>query len=179
MRVLFVLGGPCSGKGTQCSRLITALPNSVHLSAGELLRRANVMQDYLASGRIVPAEVTVGLLSTAIEARPDTELFLVDGFPRNMENYNTWYRILPHIPVVGMLVFEVSPAEMLRRMLGRGQDRSDDTEETLRRRQLSFQHETGPVIEVFQTHSRLFKVSGEGSEDDVFASVMRDLAPWL
>lgn len=67
--VVFVLGGPGSGKGTNCAK-ITADFGFVHLSAGDLLREekasgselAKMIDTYIREGKIVPAEVTVRLL---------------------------------------------------------------------------------------------------------------------
>lgn len=67
--VVFVLGGPGAGKGTQCSLLVERY-GLIHLSAGDLLREerkrgtelASMINTYIKEGKIVPAEVTVGLL---------------------------------------------------------------------------------------------------------------------
>lgn len=73
--VVYVLGGPGAGKGTQCARLV-AEKDFVHLSAGDLLRAEQIregskvgqmIKDYIKEGRIVPSEVTIGLLRTAIQ----------------------------------------------------------------------------------------------------------------
>lgn len=89
--VIFVLGGPGAGKGTQCSAL-AAKHGFAHYSAGDLLRAevasgsetGNQIKDMLKNGEIVPSEVTIGLLKNAIETTPDCEVFLIDGFPRNI-----------------------------------------------------------------------------------------------
>jgi adenylate kinase family enzyme len=133
------------------------------------------MQSYLAEGKIVPAEITVGLLDTAIQEQPEAKLVLVDGFPRNLENYTTWYEKLPHLPVLGLMLLEVSPTEMRRRMLLRGQGRPDDNEETLSRRLRSYEDETLPVAEQFNVRGQLFKVAGEGSADEVFSRLVGSL----
>jgi Adenylate kinase and related kinases len=73
-RVIFVLGGPGSGKGTQCKKICESFSEFVHLSAGELLRSARdsgspqgeMINQYIVEGKIVPAEVTVDLLREAM-----------------------------------------------------------------------------------------------------------------
>ncbi|CAM9940082.1 unnamed protein product, partial [Hapterophycus canaliculatus] len=97
-RVVFVLGGPGSGKGTQCEIIagVEAL-GYVHLSAGDLLRAernsgsdlAGMINDFIREGKIVPAEVTVGLLRKAM-ASSGKSRFLIDGFPRNPDNLAAW-----------------------------------------------------------------------------------------
>jgi UMP-CMP kinase len=94
--VVFVLGGPGSGKGTNCSKIVN-LYGYVHLSAGDLLREerqsgsslSEMINTYIAEGKIVPAEVTVGLLRAAME-KSNCNKFLVDGFPRDMANLKSW-----------------------------------------------------------------------------------------
>ena len=123
-RVLFILGGPGAGKGTQCERLtatsssdhsssttsITTTTNNypcVHLSVGELLRAEQtrmdsphraLIQDCLVSGRIVPVDVSLALLHRAMEeaaaVHGRSTLYLVDGFPRNYDNLEGWNRFM-------------------------------------------------------------------------------------
>ena len=85
-------GGPGSGKGTQCSKIVDEF-GFVHLSAGDLLRaeinsgsaNGNMIKAMIKEGTIVPAEVTVKLLQKAMESSGQDK-FLIDGFPRNEEN---------------------------------------------------------------------------------------------
>jgi UMP-CMP kinase len=87
-KVVFVLGGPGSGKGTNCARIVEEF-GYVHLSAGDLLRAerasgselADMINTYINEGKIVPAEVTVSLLKAAME-KSESKSFLIDGFPR-------------------------------------------------------------------------------------------------
>ena len=86
--VIFVLGGPGAGKGTQCAFLVRDY-GFTHLSAGDLLRAeqeregsefGQMIKDYIKEGRIVPMEVTVQLLENAIRDVNDGEgRFLIDG----------------------------------------------------------------------------------------------------
>ena len=90
--VLFVLGGPGSGKGTQCAKLVHDY-GFTHLSAGDLLRAeqdrpdsefGGMIKEYIRDGKIVPMEVTVQLLENAMTAeigkREDGKgRFLIDG----------------------------------------------------------------------------------------------------
>lgn len=77
--VIYVLGGPGAGKGTQCAKLVSD-KDFVHLSAGDLLRaeqqregseKGAMIKEYIREGKIVPMEVTIGLLQEAMkEVRP-------------------------------------------------------------------------------------------------------------
>lgn len=90
--VLFVLGGPGAGKGTQCANLVRDY-GFKHLSAGDLLREeqdrpgsqfGDLIRDYIKNGEIVPQEVTIQLLENAMKhtvERDGKRKFLIDGFP--------------------------------------------------------------------------------------------------
>ncbi|KOB70732.1 Uncharacterized protein OBRU01_14831, partial [Operophtera brumata] len=88
--VVWVLGGPGSGKGTQCEKII-AKYGFTHLSSGDLLRaevksgsdRAKCLTSIMERGELVPNEIVLDLLKEAIEANRDhAKGFLVDGYPR-------------------------------------------------------------------------------------------------
>jgi UMP-CMP kinase len=89
--VIFVLGGPGAGKGTQCQKLVADY-GFKHLSAGDLLREeqdrpgsqfGEMIKSYIKEGTIVPMEVTIQLLENAMKASMEGEnkkgLFLIDG----------------------------------------------------------------------------------------------------
>lgn len=96
-QVVFVLGGPGAGKGTQCSNIVSKF-GFVHLSAGDLLRaeRCNPHSTYgelidahIRNGTIVPVEITCKLIQDAMESSTANR-FLIDGFPRNKDNMTGW-----------------------------------------------------------------------------------------
>src|SRR3990167_4551938 len=90
----FVLGGPCSGKGFACNKIVEKSKGRiVALSAGDLLRReiksngslATQIVPLLEAGKIVPAQITLQLLISEIMDSPkECQHFLVDGFPRKI-----------------------------------------------------------------------------------------------
>jgi adenylate kinase family enzyme len=113
--VFFVLGGPGAGKGTQCARIVEQL-GYTHLSAGDLLRaertsgsaQGAMIDGYITEGKIVPVEVTITLLLSAIEASGGTH-FLIDGFPRNTNNLSGWQATVgDKLQLAGVLMYEVS-----------------------------------------------------------------------
>ena len=102
MTCFFVLGGPGSGKGTVCSKLVKE-HNFVHLSAGDLLREerdsgspeAELINSIILEGKIVPVEITVNLIKKAMQkAGWFDKKFLIDGFPRNNDNYEGWISVM-------------------------------------------------------------------------------------
>lgn len=96
-QVVFVLGGPGAGKGTQCSNIVSKF-GFVHLSAGDLLRAecskpdsafGDLINSHIKNGTIVPVEITCKLIQNAMEVSTANQ-FLIDGFPRNKDNMNGW-----------------------------------------------------------------------------------------
>lgn len=102
--VLFILGGPGSGKGTLC-RYIVERYGYVHLSAGDLLREERVkpgsqygelIETHIRNGTIVPVEITCSLLDRAMHVSDNPHnRFLIDGFPRNQDNLDGWNKVHP------------------------------------------------------------------------------------
>lgn len=117
--VIFVLGGPGAGKGTQCAKIVTEF-GYVHISAGDCLRAernsgspdAKLINQYISDGKIVPVEITVKLLNKAMKNSGGTK-FLIDGFPRNENNLQGWYNVMgDQVHVAGVLFFDC-PEEIL------------------------------------------------------------------
>ena len=180
--VYFVMGGPGSGKGTQCA-LLAQRYQMTHLSAGELLRAevrsgspdGQAIAKLIAEGEIVRSETTVALLRKAMGSGAGP--FLIDGFPRSLENLEAFDEAMGSCNF--MLFLEVSEDEMLSRLLKRSETsgRSDDNEETIRKRFRTFQQESMPVISTMSQRGLLRRVSAEGTTDEVFERVSNEFEP--
>nr|GMC79927.1 UMP-CMP kinase 3 [Ipomoea batatas] len=128
VKVVFVLGGPGSGKGTQCANIVEHF-GYTHLSAGDLLRaeiksgseNGTMIQNMIKEGKIVPSEVTIALLQRAIQENGNDK-FLIDGFPRNEENRAAFERVTGIQPDF-VLFFDCPEEEMEKRLLSRNQVR--------------------------------------------------------
>ncbi|CCE65970.1 hypothetical protein TPHA_0N01890 [Tetrapisispora phaffii CBS 4417] len=179
--VIFVLGGPGVGKGTQCAKLVDRY-GFVHLSAGDLLRAEQnrdgsefgpLIKQCITEGLIVPQEVTVALLKNAIQANLDNgkSNFLVDGFPRKMDQAITFEESL--VPSKFTLFFTCSEAVMLERLLERGKTsgRIDDNIESIKKRFKTFEETSMPVVEYFEKQGKVSKVNCETTVDEVFSAV--------
>ena len=180
MKVVFVLGGPGSGKGTNCSKIVD-LFGYVHLSAGDLLREernsgsalAEMINNFIAEGKIVPAEITVRLLRAAMLKSGNTK-FLVDGFPRDIDNLKCWEENMTDVAVVQFLLFLDCPQEiMLARLLERGKTsgRNDDNEESIKKRFHTYEESTRPIIDHFRNIGKVRAVDSNRAFDLVFADV--------
>lgn len=158
--VVFVLGGPGAGKGTQCAKLVQQ-HNFVHLSAGDLLRaerasgsaNAELINNYIVQGQIVPVEITVNLIKTAMkEYGWEQKRYLIDGFPRNADNHDGWCRVMQDdVNVTKCLFFEADEATLTARILERGKasGRADDNMESLIKRLKTFNEQSVPIVKMF------------------------------
>ncbi|PWA83659.1 P-loop containing nucleoside triphosphate hydrolases superfamily protein [Artemisia annua] len=125
-KIVFVLGGPGSGKGTQCAKIVEHF-GYTHLSAGDLLRaetksgseNGTMIQNMINDGKIVPSEVTIKLLERAI-LENENDKFLIDGFPRNEEN-RAAFEAVTNVEPEFVLFFDCPEEEMEKRLLGRNQ----------------------------------------------------------
>ncbi|KAL6509453.1 hypothetical protein OROGR_022763 [Orobanche gracilis] len=160
--VLALTGGPGSGKGTQCTRIVQTFGFS-HLSAGDLLRKeissnsenGSMILSIIKEGKIVPSEVTVQLIRKAIEAS-DNCRFLIDGFPRSEENRIAYERVIGAEPDI-VLFFDCPEEEMVKRVLNRNQGRIDDNIDTVKERLKVFAELNLPVIKHYSKKGKLYK----------------------
>lgn len=176
-RVLFCLGGPGAGKGTQCAKLEAEF-GFVHLSAGDLLRaeRASgsadgeLIEAYIAEGKIVPVRVTLNLIRKAMQASV-AHTFVIDGFPRNSDNLEGWDELMSDVTDVGgVLFYDVSHDVMQERIMKRGETsgRSDDNAEAALKRFRTYEESTRPIIEHFKKRGKLIAVPAAGDVDEVW-----------
>ncbi|OMO75785.1 Adenylate kinase [Corchorus olitorius] len=148
-RIVYVLGGPGSGKGTQCSKIVQHF-GFCHLNVGDLLQAevesgsdyGKMIQDLKKEGKLVPSDVVVKLLQQAMQ-RSNNKKFLIDGFPRNEEN----------------------------RVLAENVGRVDDNIDTIKKRLKVYAESTLPVIDYYCTNGKVRKIDGEKSIDEVFQEV--------
>ncbi|KAG6833205.1 UMP-CMP kinase [Tephrocybe sp. NHM501043] len=184
--VLFVLGGPGAGKGTQCAKLVTKY-GFCHLSAGDLLREeqnregsevGQLIQTCIREGIIVPMEVTIKLLETAMKAamaenRPGEGWqdgrgrFLIDGFPRKMDQAVEFDRTVCLSSAV--LFFSTSEEIMKGRLLVRGETsgREDDNLESIMKRFRTYKQDTMPVIEYYSSQGKVAEIEATGTIEEV------------
>ncbi|KAI5966550.1 URA6 [Candida pseudojiufengensis] len=166
--VVFVLGGPGSGKGTQCDILVRE-KGFTHLSAGDLLRaeqkRPNskygeLIAKCIKEGSIVPQEVTVELLKNAIKSNYNKGQvkFLIDGFPRKMDQALTFENRIAKSALT--IFFECPEKIMLERLLNRGKTsgRADDNIESIKKRFKTFIDTSMPVVDYFEKQGKVVKV---------------------
>jgi len=188
--VIFVLGGPGAGKGTQCQNLVTDY-GFVHLSAGDLLRAeqnregsefGELIKTYIREGKIVPMEVTIALLENAMRdamANQKKSKFLIDGFPRQMDQAVKFEEDVCESKFT--LFFDCTEETMLKRLLKRGETsgRIDDNPESIKKRFRTFKETSFPVIEYFAKQGKIVTIDATDSPEGVYAQVKRELVDKL
>ncbi|XP_031505723.1 uncharacterized protein LOC116268007 [Nymphaea colorata] len=183
-RVIFVLGGPGSGKGTHCDQLRERF-SLLHLSVGDILRdflktgskEAEEISRRMKEGQMVPSQIVVEQLKKKILSIGTGRIVMVDGFPRNQENIDLWEQIVgEEIKVILLAYIEVRDEVMIQRLLNRGKTsgRLDDTEEVITKRLATFHSETEPVLIHYKRlyregKTRVFVVNGELKLEDAQA----------
>ncbi|OIQ20678.1 MAG: adenylate kinase [Bacteriovorax sp. MedPE-SWde] len=189
--VLFVLGGPGSGKGTMCELAQIQL-GWKHLSAGDLLRAernsggesASMIEEIIKAGKIVPSEITVNLLKDEMERITRTTgstNFLIDGFPRSLENMEAWNNIFgKDIELPKMLYFECPFDILEKRIMGRAKytGRSDDNLESIKLRFDTFKAETLPTVEYFKSNDKCIDVDASQERTAVYDVLKNNLVEY-
>ena len=184
---LILFGPPGSGKGTQSEKIIEKY-SLVHLSTGDLLRSQIAQQTALGleakklmdKGQLVPDEVVVGMISTALEENPNAKGFLFDGFPRTAAQAEALDKLLEFKkePIKIMLALDVSEEELIKRILKRGETsgRTDDTDhDIISARIAEYKNKTEAVADYYRKTGKVVMVSGEGSVDDIFERLSKEI----
>jgi adenylate kinase len=180
-QVVFVLGGPGSGKGTQCERIV-AKYGYQHLSAGDLLRdevasgseAGKMCSEIMKEGKLVPMAVTIQLLKNAM-VRSGKDKFLIDGFPRALDQAFEFEKGIMKPRAV--LFFDCPMEVMEERLLNRGKTsgRADDNAETIKKRFVTFTEQSLPVTDHYAKEGKLHKISAVPAPDEVFGEVVKAL----
>jgi adenylate kinase len=164
---LILFGPPGSGKGTQSENLI-AKYGLKHLSTGDLLRSEISRQtalgqeakNFMDKGQLVPDEVVVGMISSALDENPQAKGFLFDGFPRTAHQAEALDKLLKlkKAPIAVMLALDVSEEELVKRLVKRGETsgRSDDNnEQVIRARINEYHNKTAAVADHYNQSGKV------------------------
>ncbi|TAF50594.1 MAG: adenylate kinase [Sphingobacteriia bacterium] len=184
---IILFGPPGSGKGTQSEQLI-AKYGLKHLSTGDLLRSEIARQTPLGleaknlmdKGQLVPDEVVVGMIASALDANPQARGFLFDGFPRTAAQSESLDKLLrlKNTEIGVVLALEVGEEELVKRLLNRGltSGRSDDTnEEVIRARIVEYKQKTTVVADYYKQFNKVVHLKGEGTVEEIFAGLCSEI----
>lgn len=184
---LILFGPPGSGKGTQSERLIEKY-GWIHLSTGNLLRKEIAektplgleAKNYMDKGQLVPDEVVIGMIRSALEHNPEAKGFLFDGFPRTVAQSEALDNLLAekNSEISLVLALNVSEQELVQRLLNRGKTsgRSDDVDENVIRARIEeYESKTAPVADYYSRLGKVRYVKGEGGVEHIFHSLCEQI----
>lgn len=201
---IILLGAPGAGKGSQATKIASEY-KIAHISTGDALR-ANIAQgtelgknakSYIDNGQLVPDDVVIGIVADRIKQDDCKNGFLLDGFPRTVEQANALSALTDIDYVIDLTVdFDL----VIKRITGRrmckcgetyhittynsdicakcgGQlyQRADDNEATIANRLEVYNRQTAPLIDYYKKAGKLVTVDGNKKIDEVFEVVKKIL----
>jgi len=183
---LILFGPPGSGKGTQSSRIAEKY-NLVHISTGDIFRReirnksalGLKVQSIIERGELVPDDLLVDILRSALQQAGNPRGFVFDGFPRTIRQAEDLDKLLNETGETVSLVLslDVDEEEVVTRLLKRAQleGRKDDTEDVIRNRMKVYHSQTHPLMEYYNQQAKFKSLTGVGSIDDIFRDICKEI----
>jgi len=177
-RRLLLLGPPGAGKGTQAARLVRSL-GIPQVSTGDMLRAAvaagtelgRQAKSFMERGALVPDSLVIDLARERLERDDAARGFVLDGFPRTVEQARALDEVLEGLGVEleRCVAIEVDEDEVVERLGKRAgiEGRSDDGEDTIRRRLQVYREQTEPLLGYYRRRGLLARVDGEGGVEEV------------
>jgi len=181
LSLVFVLGGPGSGKGTNCERISKEFGYK-HLSSGDLLRDevksgselGVKLNAIMQTGALVPGEIVLKILRNAMTeggTKPIAGRYLIDGYPRALDQVVAFEAAICKPSLV--LAFDAAESVLEERLVNRGKTsgRADDNVESIRKRFATFKAQSEPVIQVYSKEGLVKSLNSERPVDEVYADV--------
>ena len=177
---IVLFGPPGAGKGTQSEKLI-AKYGLVHLSTGDILRseiaRGTALgmeaKQIMDRGDLVSDDIVIGMIESKLDANPNANGFIFDGFPRTQAQAVALDDLLQKkgTAISAMLALEVDNEELVKRLLLRGKEsgRPDDAnEDIIRNRVNEYNNKTLPLKKYYSEQAKFHSINGIGSIESIF-----------
>lgn len=183
---LILFGPPGAGKGTQ-AKIIEEKFNIVQLSTGDMLRSVvasgsdlgNQFKALMDEGKFIPDDLMIEMISDRIAQDDCANGFILDGFPRTLPQAEALDKMFAEkgYQFDAIIEIKVDEAILVDRIKARaaetGGERSDDNEETLRKRLAVYHDLTAPVLPYYEAKNMLRTVDGMQPIDQVSSEIMR------
>lgn len=177
---IILFGPPGAGKGTQAKKLQNEF-NIPQLSTGDIFRSAIKnetplgveVKSILDNGELVPDETVVDLVADELSKEKYEDGYILDGFPRTVTQAEAFDNFLEenNDSLDAFISLTVPEEELIKRILSRGEGRSDDTEEKVKTRLEVYRQETKPVLQHYQKQDKVQEIDGLGSIDEIFERI--------
>ena len=187
MTRLLLVGPPGAGKGTQAA-ILAETYGIPAISTGDIFR-SNVVNGtplglqvkaIMEAGEYVPDDLTNEIVAARLAATDARAGFLLDGYPRTIDQVNELDRILSkdNSALDAVVLLEAETDEVVARLLKRAieQGRIDDTEQVIRHRMDVYAEQTSPIIAVYDKRDLVVRVNALGPVDEVTARIVDALA---
>ena len=183
MKNIVIFGAPGSGKGTQSEKMIEKYGLG-HISTGDVLRNeiknqtelGKTAKSYIDQGQLIPDDLMVSILASVYDSfGPEHKGVIFDGFPRTIPQAEALKKMLAERghKVAAMIELDVPEDELMTRLIKRGKEsgRSDDNEETIRKRLTVYHNQTAPLIDWYNQEGIHYHINGLGELDRIFADI--------
>ncbi len=183
MKNIVIFGAPGSGKGTQSDLLIRRYGLG-HISTGDVLRSeikkqtelGKTAQTFIDKGQLIPDDLMVHILANVYDSfGKDHEGVIFDGFPRTIPQAEALKEMLHERghKVAAMIELDVPEDELMVRLVRRGMQsgRSDDNEETIKKRLGVYHNQTAPLIDWYKKEGLHHHINGSGALDRIFGDI--------
>jgi adenylate kinase family enzyme len=173
-KLIFIMGGPASGKGTLCAKL-TKDKKFAHVSPGDLVRAKKdlnpELNELMKDGKLLPSSFIGKLIMEQIrETVTFDQIVLLDGFPRDQDNLDYYLGEMANFfDLIGVFVLDCDDETMLNRAVKRGENtaRIDDSREICKKRIEQYHDKTEVIINNFDKNI-IQHISSKGSDDETY-----------